>query len=152
MMVEWIKFVNALGKGDDSYDFLELCQAIGESAKVTSDPDEYSDPVGKTKYFKFSHSGIEIGFRQGVLNHIHFYFSEEDGYSPFSGSLLFGINSNSSREMIIKNLGEPSSSGGGKMDTLIGYINQWIKYELTEYSLHLQFSQNGSIHRATLLK
>lgn len=151
-MIEWTKFVNALGKSDGSSDFVDLCQSIGEAAKVTSDPDEYTDPVGKTKYFKFFQSGIEIGFRQDMLNHIHFYFNEQDGYSPFSGSLLMGIDSDRSREMVIKMLGEPSSSGGGKMDMLIGYINQWIKYELPEYSLHLQFSQNGLICRATLLK
>ncbi|MFP1787613.1 hypothetical protein [Lonsdalea quercina] len=151
-MIEWIKFINALGKRDDSADFLDLCQSIGEPAKVTSDPDEYNDPVGKTKYFKFPQSGIEIGFRQKTLNHIHFYFDEEGEYLPFRESLFLGINSDSSREMIIKKLGEPSSSGEGKMDMLIGYINQWIKYELSDYTLHLQFSPKGTLCRATLLK
>jgi len=40
---------------------LNLCSAIGESAKISEEPDEYNDPVGKNKYSK---SGIDIGFRQ----------------------------------------------------------------------------------------
>ena len=74
MTVEWASFIDVLGKREDSVEVINLCQAIGESPVISTEADEYNDPDGKTKYYKFFHSGIEMGFRKACLSHVHFYF------------------------------------------------------------------------------
>ncbi|CAQ85084.1 MULTISPECIES: hypothetical protein [Photorhabdus] len=150
-MVDWMQFINALGTTEVSKKFYDLNLAIEENAQLYEDPSEYNDPIGHTKYYKYPHSGLEIGFRKDVLNHIHFYFNENEGYSIFKGNLMFGINSEWSEIEIIQALGEPSTNGGGKIDILLGYINRWIKYENEKYALHLQFDQNNFLYQATLM-
>lgn len=150
-MVDWTAFINALGTSDVSKEFSQLNASIGESAQVSDDPAGYNDPIGHTKYYKYIHSGLEIGFRQGLLNHVHFYFDKYDGYSNFQGKLLFGVSSGWSEKSIVQVLGEPTASGGGKVDMLLGHINRWIKYEKENYALHMQFDQNNQLCRASLI-
>ncbi len=53
MTVEWASFIDVLGKREDSVEVINLCQAIGESPVISTEADEYNDPDGKTKYYKF---------------------------------------------------------------------------------------------------
>ncbi|KAA1187636.1 hypothetical protein [Photorhabdus heterorhabditis] len=151
MIVDWIKFTNALGTTESSKEFHELKLAIGEQAEISKTPLEYNDPIGQTTYYSFAHSGIEIGFRQGLLNHIHFYFDNSEGYANFKGNLLLNIRDGWNEENVIQILGEPLMRGGGKIDMLLGYINSWIKYEYQKYVLHLQFNQDGLLYGASLM-
>lgn len=151
-MVEWDDFIDILGKNEHSNVFISFCRKIEGSPHISLDPDEYNDPVGKTKYYKFYKSGFEIGFRGDLLNHIHFYFYEVEGYSPFVGSLVANVQGGASRSKIIQLLGNPSTSVEGKMDILIGYINAWSKYKKERYSLHLQFNENDHLCSATMMR
>ena len=151
-MVDWAQFVISLGKTEASQEFNELRIAIGEEADISSDPIEYNDPLGQTKYYSFTHSGIEIGFRKNVLNHIHFYFTKNEGYDDYKGKLISNICKGWNEEKIRNVLGTPSLTGGGKEDVLLGYINRWIKYEKDNYALHFQFNQNDKLSRVTLMK
>lgn len=152
MIVEWDDFIKVLGKNDHSTEFISFCRKIGENPYVSSDPDEYNDPVGKTKYYKFYQSGAEVGFRKELLSHIHFYFYKEDGYSPFRGGFIPGIRGGMDKSTVTSLLGKPSLSGEGKVDILLGYINGWSKYEKENYSIHLQFNENSQLCRATLMR
>ncbi|WP_445375450.1 hypothetical protein ACSLVK_07335 [Photorhabdus tasmaniensis] len=152
MMIEWNKFTSVLGVSESSKEFNELCLAIGEQAQVTQDPLEYNDPVGQTTYYSFVRTGIEIGFRQGGVNHIHFYFDNSDGYENFKGVLISDIQAGWDEEKVLKVLGIPLMKGGGKTDMLLGYINSWVKYEYPKYALHLQFSSNGLLCRSSLIR
>lgn len=49
MMVEWDDFINVLGKNEYSAEFINFCRKVGGTLHVSSDPDEYNNPVGKTK-------------------------------------------------------------------------------------------------------
>lgn len=151
-MVVWDDFISVLGKHEHSTEFISFCLKIGENPHISSDPEEYNDPIGKTKYYAFYKSGFEIGFRENLLSHVHFYFYEEDGYSPFVGSLISSVKGGTSRGDIIQLLGKPSISGEGKVDMLIGYINAWLKYKNKVYSLHLQFNEDDNLCRATLMR
>lgn len=151
-MVEWDDFIDVLGKNEHSTEFISFCRKVDGNPYISLDSDEYNDPVGKTKYYKFYKSGFEIGFREDLLSHIHFYFYEEEGYSPFVGSLISNVKGGVSRRKIIQLLGKPSISGEGKIDMLIGYINAWLKYKKERYSLHLQFNENDNLCRATLMR
>ncbi|MDA8480880.1 hypothetical protein NNO04_19535 [Citrobacter sp. Awk 4] len=150
-MPEWTTFINSLGKSESSKEFVELNNSIGEFPISSEDPAEYNDPVGHTKYVKYPNSGLEIGFRKGVVSHVHFYFDRYEGYGVFKGKLLSGIGSGWSEKSVIQELGPPSFSGEGKMDMLLGYINKWAKYEQEGYALHLQYDQNDQLCRSTLM-
>ncbi|MGL5603576.1 MAG: hypothetical protein ACRDD5_22190 [Silvania sp.] len=152
MTVEWVSFIHVLGKHEHSVDVINLCQAIGEPPDISADSGEYNDPDGKTKYYKFYQSGIEMGFRKDCLNHIHFYFGNEDGYSPFAGNFVPGIKAGMDRVSVANLLGQPTLSGEGKSDMLLGYINGWLKYENVNYAIHLQFEKNNQLCHATLIK
>ncbi|WP_241645606.1 hypothetical protein [Rosenbergiella metrosideri] len=150
-MFGWIKLIESLGKDEKSNEFLELNNAIGEVPLITEDPEEYNDPIAHTKYYKYLQSGLEIGFRKGIVNHIHFYFDEYEGYAPFQGKLLSEICSGWDEKSILKTLGKPSANGGGKSDMLLGYLNRWVKYDKEGYALHLQFDQSDVLCRASLI-
>lgn len=150
-MIDWMEFTNAIGMTEMSKEFSQLSLSIGEKATISNEPAEYNDPLGHTKHYKYMHSGLEIGFRQNVLNHIHFYFDRYEGYSAFKGTLLFGVSSGWSEEAVVQKLGTPTASGGGNVDILLGYINRWIKYEKEVYALHLQFNRSNQLCRASLM-
>jgi hypothetical protein len=150
-MIDWREFTNAIGMTEMSKEFSQLSLSIGEKAAILDEPAEYNDPLGHTKHYKYLHSGLEIGFRKNVLNHIHFYFDGYEGYSAFKGELLSGVSPGWSEEAVVKKLGKPTASGGGKVDMLLGYINRWIKYEKEVYALHLQFDQSNQLCRASLM-
>ncbi|MDN4629759.1 hypothetical protein QZH36_04375 [Erwinia sp. BC051422] len=150
-MPGWIKIIDSLGKFEKSSEFIELNDAIGEVPILSEAPAEHNDPVGHTKYYKYVQSGLEIGLRKGVVNHIHFYFDGYEGYACFQGELLSGICSGWNEKSIRHMLGEPSASGGGKSDMLMGYLNRWIKYDKEGYALHLQFDQSDKLCRTSLI-
>lgn len=151
-MFEWDEFINILGKNEHSTEFISFSRNVYENPHILFDPDEYNDPIGKTKYYKFYKSGFELGFRENLLNHIHFYFYEEEGYSPFVGYLTSSIKGGLRKSEVIQRLGNPSIRGEGKLNMLLGYINAWLKYEMKTYSLHLQFNKYDNLCRATLMK
>jgi len=150
-MIDWIKFTNALGTTEISQEFSQLSLSIGETAQIIDEPTEYNDAIGHTKHYKYINSGLEIGFRQNLLNHVHFYFDGYDGYLAFKGQLLAGISSGWSEKAVVQVLGEPTARGGGKNDMLLGYINRWVKYEKETYALHIQFDQSNQLCRASLM-
>ncbi|GAB2933826.1 hypothetical protein [Hafnia psychrotolerans] len=150
-MAVWTKCINSLGKNESSSEFTDLILSIGETAQLSEDPIDDNDPIGHTKHYKYIHSGLEIGFRNDLLNHIHFYFDGSEGYGIFNGQLLCGVSSGQSEKSVTEALGKPVSSGGGKMDMLLGYINRWVRYELKGYALHLQFDQIDQLCRASLI-
>ena len=104
-MYEWNKLVDSLGKNEKSIEFLDLMSSIGENPILSEDLIEYNDPDGHTKYYKYIQSGIEIGFRKGVLNHMHFYFDGYENYAVFKGELLSGICSGWNEKSVVQVLG-----------------------------------------------
>lgn len=147
----WTKLINSLGKNESSSEFTDLNLSIGETAQLSEDPSDDTDLVGHTKHYRYIHSGLEIGFRNNLLSHIHFYFDGSEGYEVFDGQLLRGVSSGQSEKLVTEALGEPVASGGGRMDMLLGYMNRWVKYEFKGYALHLQFDKIDKLCRASLI-
>lgn len=147
----WDACFSAISKGDQSSEFLELCQLLGESPILLSDPVEYNDPVGKTKYYKFFQSGVEAGFRNEKLNHVHFYLENADGYTAFNRGLCYGLGKTSTDKDVMNFFGFPDASGGGKLDPLIGYMNKWIKYRKDDLFVNFQFDRHGFLSRVTVV-
>ncbi|MFY4260660.1 hypothetical protein ACOTCG_23930 [Achromobacter xylosoxidans] len=150
-MNAWSDFVKALGQDEGAPIVTELCRGAGESPVVSETPDSYNDSVGKTKYFKFIKSGIELGFRLGKLNHIHFFVQRHEGYSAYKEELL-GRRAQAWRvQDVVAALGPASEEAEGRVDMLIGYVRHWLKYDFNAYALRMEFSEDGRLWKATLI-
>ncbi|WP_433693517.1 hypothetical protein [Herbaspirillum seropedicae] len=143
-------FVAVIGKRESSDDVRELFKNIHAHPLVSSTSDEYNDPVGATKYYQFIDAGVECGFRGGLFNHVHFYVQEHEGYRPYKGKIAGADASSLDIRSITTLWGNPATSGGGKMDLLIGYIHPWILYEMSDHVIRIEFSQDTSVYKLTL--
>lgn len=148
----WDACIVAINKGEKSSEFLAFCKFLGENPMLTSDPDEYNDPIGKTKYYKFLQSGVEVGFRNERLNHVHFHLEDTEGYAAFDGVICYGLSKTSIDKDVMDFFGFPDVSGGGKLDPLIGYMNKWIKYRKGDLFINFQFNKNNCLSRVTIIK
>ncbi|ROM93278.1 hypothetical protein [Pseudomonas brassicacearum] len=147
----WSDFVLALGQKEAGDVVENVFRRIGESPSVSETPDSYNDPLGKTKFYKFYESGLEFGFRSGKLNHVHFFVQDHEGYSAYRGDMLGRVAQVWNCKEVVRELGIASRAGEGRVDMLIGYVHQWMRYEYGEYALRMEFSQNGDLWKATLI-
>ncbi|MDU9026233.1 hypothetical protein [Pseudomonas corrugata] len=150
-MNTWSDFVRALGQNESGKIVTDLCRKVGELPDVSETPDNYNDPEGKTRFYKFTKSGIEIGFRSEKLNHIHFFVQPHEGYLVYTGDVLGRIAQAWHVQDVIAELGSPSKEAPGRVDVLIGYVQQWLKYEFKTYALRMEFSEGGRLWKATLI-
>lgn len=149
-MVKWQKFINTLGKSENSEEFSILKESIGEKAEISEEPIEYNDP-NRTKYYEFLKKGILINFRNNKLTQIHLYLISDNDYSEYGGELPLDIDSSYDKNRIISLLGIPVNDGGGYPDKLLGYINKWIAYYIDDsYSLRFEFNQYEKLSAVTL--
>ncbi|MHC8393469.1 hypothetical protein ACYZT8_07360 [Pseudomonas sp. LB3P93] len=147
----WSSFILALGQDENGSIVTELCRMIGESPVVSETPDSYNDPEGKTRFYKFINSGLEFGFRSGKLNHIHFFVQRHEGYSEYRRDVLGRAAQVWSARDIVNQLGPASTEAPGRVDMLIGYVQQWLKYEFETYALRMEFSESGRLWKVTLM-
>ncbi|QUP56854.1 hypothetical protein GO998_24840 (plasmid) [Ralstonia syzygii] len=146
------QFSGVIGLGWDSEDLVTLMAAIGEAPVISRTPADFNDPGGDTEYYKFINSGIEIGFRGGVLNHLHLYIREHEGYEAYKGELFGMLSQGVSEVDILRNLGEQDAQGGGRMDVMVGYIYKWVRYDRREFALRAEFSEDKKLRKLSLIK
>ncbi|UZE18716.1 hypothetical protein LOY70_03715 [Pseudomonas sp. B21-054] len=150
-MNTWSDFVRALGQDEGGPMVTELYRKVGEPPAISETPDSYNDPEGKTRFYKFIKSGLELGFRSGKLNHIHFFVQRHEGYSPYKADVL-GRKAQTWRfQDVIAELGPPGKEALGRVDMLIGYVQKWLKYDFETHALRMEFSENGHLWKATLM-
>ena len=91
-------------------------------------------------------------FDNGRLVSVFLYSKQkEQGYSQYTLPLPLGISFGQSKPDLLRRIGNPSASGGGKKG-VFGYIPEWIKYEKGRYSLHIEFAnETGLIQMVTLM-
>jgi hypothetical protein len=151
-MIDFDKFISVLGVAEDSKEFSEFVLSLSEKFIISEDSDEYNDPIGNTKHYEFFELGFSIGFRQKKLNYIHFFFDKYENYLNCKVSRFLNVQITSSEKEVIDLLGKNYFSGGGYEDSLLGYINRWIKYEKPLFFLHIQFNKNNSISAISLIE
>nr|WP_198982587.1 hypothetical protein [Herbaspirillum sp. ASV7] len=144
-------FVAVIGKIESADEVRSLFSDIHTCPLVSSTPDGCNDPVGATKYYHFIDAGVECGFRGGVFTHAHFYIQEHEGYKAYKGKVDGEDAASWGLLPISKLWGDPTESGGGKMDLLIGYINPWILYEMSDHLIRVEFSQDTRVYKLTLM-
>lgn len=143
-MLIWNEFIKLLGCSKFDNEFVNVSSNFNELPKIEQ------GVLGDRDYYSFLHSGVLFLLEDEVVDHIVFYTKQGEGFSEYKGELPLPINS--SEYEAVQALGQPSASGGGKIDALMGYLDRWIKYEKEGYALHLQFNQNDHLSRVTLMK
>ena len=87
-------------------------------------------------------SGIDTVYSlERILQSIHL-FSKGDEMRPYQGKIPFDLNFKMSQLEVIKTLGSPEKEGGGYRD-IWGKVPPWGKYIFNNYSLHVQYSEDG---------
>ncbi|MGJ0193055.1 hypothetical protein ACR6A7_11990 [Pantoea sp. RRHST58] len=143
-MLMWNEFIKLLGCSEFDSKFVIIANAFNELPRVEE------SVLGDRKYYSFLNSGVLFLLENEVVDQIVFYVKRDEGFSQYKGELPVSIDSSECEAIEI--LGSPLGSGGGKKDSLIGYIDRWIKYVKDEYALHLQFDQNDRLARVTLMR
>ncbi|WP_045739278.1 hypothetical protein [Xanthomonas sp. MUS 060] len=151
MNLSWSDFIGALGKDESGVEFIKFISNFDETPVTSNTPEEYNDPEGRTRFYKFLNSGVELGIRSEKLNHIHFFIQSHEGFLPYSGQ-VFDINvKGCNYQGILKEFGRPKDFGGGRQDPLIGYVNKWISYDFDQFGMHMEFSLDDKLWKVTLL-
>ncbi|NWB32042.1 hypothetical protein [Pseudomonas gingeri] len=149
-MMDWSEFVHVLGAVESAENIQMLAQDIGEAPVVSNTPGEHA-PSFKTSFYRFFKAGVELGFRGGLLKHIHFFAQAHEGYSAYSGDIIGRAAVAWNKNEVGSALGPAQQSGGDKQDSLIGYIRPWCKYSYEEYAVRFEFSQSQKIWKVTLM-
>jgi filamentous hemagglutinin len=147
----WPQFVAALRATEDSDTFARLIGDIGGAPAFEETPGEENNPEGRTRYFKFPHNGIEIGFRKSRLNHIHFFVRPRESYNAYSGPLDESVGRDQDEQRITEALGAPDISGGAKQSALLGFVPRWVKYQRADHAVRYEFAPGGEIAKVTLI-
>jgi len=150
-MNTWDDYLTVIGEDQFGSEVAGFIALMGEKPSI-SEPLGDDGAPGQTSSYRFFTSGVEVGFRNGKLNHIHFFMQAHEGYSPFYGDLLGLPAQHWSKIQIVNRLGEWKSSGGGKVRPLIGYVHPWIKYELGSVALRLEFAGDESLWLVSLIE
>ena len=143
-MLIWNEFIKLLGCSKLDGKFIEISSDFNELPAIEE------SVLGDRNYYSFLHSGVSFLLEDEVVDQITFYAKKDEAFFEYKGELPVSIDS--SEQEAVQILGWPLSSGGGKTDALMGYIDRWIKYENEEYSLHLQFNQNDNLSRVTIMR
>lgn len=64
---------------------------------------------------------------------------------------LSEITQDSSRDKIVKILGNPKETGGDEKHPTLGYIWPWIKYQRADCQLRFEFQKSGAIRGISIL-
>ncbi|MDE9460197.1 hypothetical protein KKJ03_01975 [Xenorhabdus bovienii] len=119
--------------------------------KVNEVPDVSPDILGEMIYYSFYQSGILLLLESNILDQITFFIEPSEGFTGYIGELPEDIELKEKESEVIAAMGAPISSGGGKPDMLLGYINRWIKYIRDNYVLHIEFNKNSFISKLSLM-
>ncbi|MET0774903.1 MAG: hypothetical protein ABWZ65_05340 [Pseudomonas mandelii] len=150
-MNSWPDLVAALHLGENDEVVKQVFLKIDETPKIVETPENYNDPLGKTKFYKFLKTGLEFGFRYEKLNHVHLFVQSHEAYSAYNGDIFGKKAQNWSYKAIVDQFGHPSKEGGGTIDMLIGYVQPWVSYDFDQYSFRVEFTADGGVWKVTLM-
>lgn len=130
--------VDLLGLGRYSDTVVEFIAETEQDIEIITDKEDGAFD----EYFKFKREGVSIYLEEDTVKSVFFYSSsKESSYTSYKNPLANGIKMGSSLGEVIALCGEPDVKGGDEVDDFFGYIPMWIKYQLAEHSLHMEFDE-----------
>jgi hypothetical protein len=90
--------------------------------------------------------------RELYVRAIHLYREGHEGYKQYANRLPLGIYFGDSNQELLRKLGNPIASGGGKPSSILlgTAIPRWTKYAFGEDALHLELDANGNLQMLTI--
>lgn len=128
----------------------EFISNIGINPINTVDKEDGADD----EFIEFKEQGLGLTFDKDKLIQISLYSGEKDSdYAKYSNSLPKGISFEQSQSELQTLLGPPNAKGGGHYNDFFGrLIPNWIRYDMKNYALQIQFTSDlNSIHSITLM-
>lgn len=125
-----------LGKSWEEIQSLEGFPEIIEQHPLAQVEDQY--------YLELPEHGLEMVFSTNQdLTSLHFYSEHYEGFSQYQGELPRGLEFQDSRGQVHRNLGRPTTSGGGEEIAVFGKTPEWDRYDSSKDSVHIQYHDSG---------
>ena len=107
----------------------------------------------KESYHSFLDDGVSLRFdRKSALKTICLYPGGREGFSKYQGALPSGVTFSDGRDEVVRKLGAPTASGGGGRSALYGVVPQWVRYDLSGYTVHFEFhAETGGVSLVTIM-
>ncbi len=141
-----IDLVELIGKNERDSRFLELVRV--------HEPEE-CPPIAMDipeRDFLFRREGFAIQLDEaGTIGSVLIYLAPLEDFEPFGGTLPHGLTSPLNRGRARAVLGAPTKSGGGGKSILYDRVPNWDRYSFPDHSLHLQYADDDSVQRITLM-
>ncbi len=80
----------------------------------------------------------------------HLHRSGHDGLAEYRGLLPHGVQYGDSKAEVIRKVGEPTQSGGGEANAMLGRIPIWVRYSMSGFVLHFQFDDSDRLEMVTV--
>jgi hypothetical protein len=143
------QLITMLGCGRNDSRVLKLIDSLDGRLTFFIDKENGADD----EYLEVKSLGLSLYFDAGELASIFLYSGQKDReYREYPLSLPSGLRFGQSKSEILRDLGSPSSAGGGKKG-FFGDVAEWIKYNQGEYALHLEFANGAnSVQMVTLMR
>ncbi|SRR5579871_174460 len=117
---------------------------------LLSKPDEMPelDHFAEMEMKLYRQNGVDIYVgKDGRVVSLFLYGVAMEDHAPYAGPLPEGLSFAATLDDVTRDLGPPSRTGRQK-----GANTPWIRYDRTQYALHLQFSPGGEhIERVTVM-
>lgn len=137
--------VSLLGRSRRDPVVESFIESSGAVVEVSPYPDGTTYHVAKNRGFSLLEEG-------GVIGTVFLYSQGYEDHERYTGILPRGLTFDDDRHSVHGKLGKPDRHGGGPGHaTPIGPVAAWDKYYLPEWSLHVQYGQNGTISLVTLM-
>jgi len=145
MKLDWSKAALALGARRGDRTVTDLISAIAAAPAVEV------GPLGDRTYFSFVSEGVLMIFEGEILAQVSAYVEAHDGFSSFPDNLPEGVGNHWRETDVLQVLGPANSSGGGRPDSLLGFIHRWLSYQRKGYVLHIEFSQDDKVRKVSIV-
>ncbi len=143
------KLLSILGKKTTGVAFQGLLKA--DQLKVQRERGTASGEPG-IAYYSGKKAGYQVLSSDDRVACIFLYVEQDEGFSPFPGSLPYGIERGATRVATRRLLGKPESSGKASVDSLLGPQGAWDRFVIESVYVHLEYSNPGlEVTRVTLM-
>lgn len=103
-------------------------------------------------YYSGKKAGYQVLTSDDRVVCIFLHVERDEGFSPFPGSLPYGIERGATRTATRRLLGKPESSGKAGIDSLLGPQCAWDRFVLESTFVHIEYSSPGlQVHQITLM-
>lgn len=140
---QFLEILSLLGKKHPSDTILQF---IGNQGVFFQ---ETPSGVQNEYYYEFFDSGVTMMFKDDVIIQVSIYLNNDvANYNACQKAVFNDIpNSEITYDWAFKKFGTPLNHGGGDVSPLLGYTEKWLKYDINDCYINLQFSKENILSK-----